>query len=179
MAKKELTLKLLVTLICSLALMGCDDSTKEKDKAVAEAAEVKTVLAKVRGDLERIQSERDSLTAKTNRISEELEKAKLQLALVVQANDELQEQVGELAEERDAAIARAEDAQAAIEKLMAQLQEEMEKVSELQGQVEQLEADFAEPDEGLGEESYEDSNEIEDSNEMVDEEPNEGTTEET
>ena len=85
--------RFLTVLACSLVIMGCKDE-QEKNKALAEAAEARTSLAKVMADLTRAKSEIADL-------KEELEAAK-------ETHNELQEQAEPLVGERDIAMAAAE-----------------------------------------------------------------------
>jgi chromosome segregation ATPase len=85
--------------------MGCKDE-QEKKKALAEAAEARTSLAKVMAELTRARSEIADL-------KEELETAK-------ETHNELQEQSQPLAGERDFAMAEVEKAQEKINNMTAQ-----------------------------------------------------------
>ena len=132
-SKKILILIFLAIFLCSLlSLTGCKDA--EREQAVAEAAEAKEGLIKVKADLAKIMSERDSL--------------KLELTAVTDARDKLQaavdhaknikEQLSGLTEERDTAIAKATEAQSIVEKLKSQLAEQIQKVTGLEGQNKKL-----------------------------------------
>lgn len=116
--------RFLTVLACSLVLMGCEDD-EEKKKALAEAAEARTSLAKVKADLTRAKSEIAYL-------KEELEAAK-------QTNNELQEQAEPLVGERDFAMAAAEKAQEKIKNLTAQLNEQAENERILRKDIQELE----------------------------------------
>jgi DNA repair exonuclease SbcCD ATPase subunit len=131
--KQKLTIILLSLLLCSLfGLVGCRDA--EKENAIAEAAAVKTDLAKVKADLVSIMAERDGL--------------KLDLSAVTEARDKFQAMVGEikgakeqlagLAKERDTAIAKMKDAQSIVEKLKGQLAEQIQKITGIEGQNKKL-----------------------------------------
>lgn len=116
--------RFLTVLACSLVLMGCDDE-QEKKKALAEAAETRTSLAKVMADLTRAKSQIAYL-------KEELEAAK-------QTHNELQEQAEPLVGERDIAMAEAEKAQEKIKNLTAQLKEQAENERILRKDIQELE----------------------------------------
>ncbi|MFB0553327.1 MAG: hypothetical protein ACETWQ_08435 [Phycisphaerae bacterium] len=101
--------RFLTVLACSLLLMGCEND-EEKKKALAEAAEARTSLAKVMAELTRAKSEIADL-------KEELEAAK-------ETHNELKEQAEPLAGERDFAMAEVEKAQEKIKILTTQLNEQ-------------------------------------------------------
>ena len=103
--------RFLIVLACSLVLMGCKDE-QEKNKALAEAAEARTSLAKVMADLTRAKSEIADL-------KEEVEAAK-------ENHNELQEQSESLAGERDFAMAEVEKAQEKIKNLTAKFNDQAE-----------------------------------------------------
>ena len=139
MTKKKLTIKVLILLLCSLVLAGCDNSVEERDKAVAEAEKAKTELAQVKAELEETQSERDELKENLATVSENWEKANSELTAVKQAHDDLLEQVNELTDERDSAIDQAKDAKATIEKEKdGDIRELVEWAKELQATIEDL-----------------------------------------
>jgi chromosome segregation ATPase len=115
--------RFLTVLACSLALMGCED--EEKKKALAEAAETKMSLAKVKADLTMAKSQ-------VAYLKEELEAAK-------ETRNELQEQAEPLVGERDIAMAAAEKAQERIKNLTAQLNEQAEKEGILRKDIKELE----------------------------------------
>lgn len=116
--------RFLTVLACSLALMGCKDE-QEKKKALTEAAETRTSLAKVKADLTMAKSQIAYL-------KEELETAK-------EAHNELQEQAEPLVGERDIAIAAAEKAQEKIKNLIAQLSEQAGNEGMLRNEIKELE----------------------------------------
>ena len=116
--------RFLTVLTCSLALMGCKDE-QEKTKALAEAAEARTALAKVMAELTRAKSQIAYL-------KEALEAAKV-------THNELQEQAGPLSGERDFAMAEAEKAQEKIKNLIAQLNEQAENERILRKDIKELE----------------------------------------
>jgi len=152
MKKGKLTIMFLVVLGCSLILAGCDGGEKEKDEAIAEAAEARANLAKAQVALAKTEKEKDNL--------------KSELAAVTQAQEELQYQVTELTVERDAAIAKAKDAQAIVEGLREQLREKTEEIreleewnKELQATIQELQGRSEQIDEQMGEELYEEPNE--------------------
>ncbi len=116
--------RFLTVLACSLALMGCKDE-QEKQKALAEAAEAKMSLAKVKADLTMAKSQIAYL-------KEELEAAK-------ETRNELQEQAEPLVGERDIAMAAAEKAQERIKNLTAQLNEQAQKEGILRKDIQELE----------------------------------------
>jgi chromosome segregation ATPase len=109
-------------LSCALVLGGCRD--KEKQQALARAAEAELTLSKVKANLMRAESEVASL-------KEESGAAK-------SARDELAEQVKQLTSERDNAIAQTAGGQDAVKKLASQLSDQINKAAELQNQVTQL-----------------------------------------
>ena len=116
--------RFLTVLACSLVLMGCEDE-QEKKKALAEAAETRMSLAKVKADLTRAKSEIAYL-------KEELEAAK-------ETHNELQEQAEPLVGERDFAMAAVEKAQEKIKNLTAQLNEQAESAGMLRKDIKELE----------------------------------------
>ncbi len=90
---------LLLTFACLLTLFGCDDI--EKQKALAEAEQAKTQLAKLQADLEKNQSERDTFKVDVTKMSESLREAEAKLAEVTQARDDLKDQINEINVSRD------------------------------------------------------------------------------
>ena len=116
--------RFLIVLACSLVLMGCEDE-QEKKKALAEAAEARMSLAKVKADLTRAKSQIAYL--------------KDELEAVKQTRNELQEQAEPLVGERDFAIAAAEKAQERIKNLTAQLNEQAENEIMLRKDIQELE----------------------------------------
>ena len=132
MTKSKKNLAIIFLSILLFSLIGCKD-TKRED-AIAEAAEAKTELAKIKESLASIMSERDDL--------------KFELASVKDAHDKLQamaeqaanveEQLAGLVEERDSAIAKATEAQSMVEKLKSQLAEQLQKITGLEGQNKKL-----------------------------------------
>ena len=101
MKKGKLTIMFLAVLGCSLILAGCDGGEKEKDEAIAEAAEARANLAKAQVALAKTEKEKDNL--------------KSELAAAIEARAKLQEQVSELAKGRDEAVAKAKIAEEQVE----------------------------------------------------------------
>lgn len=147
-SKEKLTVIFLSVLLCSLfSLIGCKDA--EKEQAVAEAAETKIELTKVKALLAGATSDLDGL--------------KLKMATVVEARDKLQtalEQAGKikdqlagLTEQRDAAIAKATEAQGLVEKLKGQLAEQVKKAVGLESQNKKLQEMLGELKKSIGTEA--------------------------
>jgi len=125
MTTRLLILEFLAVLACLLVPIGCED--KDKKKALAEAAEAKILLAKVKADLSKAKN-------KIADLEEELEAIK-------EIHDELQKQVEQRAGERDTAIAVAEQTLAKIKDLTAQSDGQVESVGILlHNEIEQLKA---------------------------------------
>ena len=120
MKKQKLILTFLAALSCCLVLAGCEGKT---------AAE----LEAAKSELTKAQKERDTLTAEIAKISETLEKTKLELAAAKEASTP-EEQLSKLTKERDEAIADAKKAQETISTLNTQLQEQTQKLTDLQDQ---------------------------------------------
>jgi tRNA/tmRNA/rRNA uracil-C5-methylase (TrmA/RlmC/RlmD family) len=91
-------------------LAGCKATAKERDNAVAEAEKAKAELAKAEAIIEEIRSEREKLKEYFDIIFENWEKANSELVVVIQAHDDLLDQVKALTKERDSAIVQAKDA---------------------------------------------------------------------
>lgn len=89
----------LFTFACLLTLIGCDDI--EKQKALAEADQAKAQVAKLQDTLDKTQSEKDNFKAGVTKLSDSLREAEAKLADVVQARDNLKDQISEITTSRD------------------------------------------------------------------------------
>ena len=137
--KKKVMILFLGLLCFSIGLTGCKDA--EKEKAVAEAAEAKSELTKVKGVLEETQIERDTLKAKVVEVSESLQMAQTKIDSLLEINNQagdMKDKVADLTRERDAEITKTAEAQTLVETLKSQLQEQILKVTGLEGQNQKL-----------------------------------------
>jgi uncharacterized protein (DUF3084 family) len=153
MVKGEIIVRLATTLFFLFALAGCDRSTEERDRAIAQAQGLRAELVKAQTALEEIQGETDKLRvnltitseeladAQTERdelkenlavISKELESTKLKLASAMQTQDDLEYQIAELTRQQNAAITSGQEDQSMIERLASQLEEKDGTISELE-----------------------------------------------
>ena len=130
MIKEKLPIIFLAVLGCSLILAGCDRSKKEREEAIAEAAEARANFAKAQVVLAKTEKEKNIL--------------KSELAAAIEARAKLHEKVSELAKGRDGAVAKAKIAEEQVENLTGQLKEQMEKFSKLQEQNKKLQATIEE-----------------------------------
>jgi predicted nucleic acid-binding Zn-ribbon protein len=160
MTKAKLIVNLTTLLICLLVVNGCDRSAKERNKALAEAEKAKAELAEVNALLSKAQRERDWLKEEMDRIYEEWEQDRSNLAAsVAQAEGELQNMVDRLTQERDIAIARAKTAEASVKRLNNEIRELEEWNRELQATIQQFQGQIEQMYEQAGEELYGEPNE--------------------
>ena len=137
--KKKVMVLLLGLLCFSIGLTGCKNT--EKEKAVAEAAEAKLELTRIKGVLEETQIERDNLKAKVVEVSESLGMAQTKIDSLLEANNQvgdMKDKIAELTTERDSGITKTAEAQTLVETLNGQLQEQILKVTGLEGQNKKL-----------------------------------------
>ena len=134
---KKVFMLLLTIGVVSLGLMGCDDA--EKEKAIAEAAEAKVELRKVKAELADTITERDTAESKATRLQTMVDKLTSQSTEQTQKvtdiegnNKTLQEKIVALTQGRDSAIANATSGQAIVEKLKSQLAEQAQKITGLE-----------------------------------------------
>lgn len=137
--KKNVMILLFGLLCFSIALTGCKNT--EKEKAVAEAAEAKLELTRVKGLLEETEIERDNLKAKVVEVSDSLKTAQTKidgfLETTNQAGD-IKDKLAELTKQRDAETAKVTETKSMVEKLKSQLAEQVQKITGLEGQNKKL-----------------------------------------
>lgn len=141
MPKSKIILNLLILLLCSLVLAGCNRRKKDADKAIAEAEHLKAKLEILNATLERTISEKQDITKELEVVLEELEQTKLKAVAALKLCQDLQSRITALTTERDSAIAAAGDAKAMSTKLNQQLTEEAEEVLELDESADELQID--------------------------------------
>ena len=137
----RIVFNVITVLLCVLVLSGCDNS--EKEKALAQAAEAKASLLKIKTELIRTKAERDSIRDRLNE--------------TIEARDELAQQLKELNEDYDEVITETDTAdeelgksREAIQILMSQMLEQTKKLNQLENQnsglkatIEQLQTELA------------------------------------
>ena len=142
---KTLTVVFFAMFLCSLfSLTGCDDP--EKENAVAEAAEAKTALSKVKETMAGIVSERDNLKLKLTTVTEARDKLKT----AVEKAKEIKGQLAGITKQRDEALAKMADAQTTIANLKSKLSGHIQKITGLEGQNKKLLDMIAELKKNLG-----------------------------
>jgi chromosome segregation ATPase len=99
MSKWKWIPKFVVIVTFLLTPIGCEDI--EKQKALAEAEQLKEQLAKLQITLEKTQSEKDALQSTATKLSKSLQKAESELAEANHTRDSLQNRISEITTSRD------------------------------------------------------------------------------
>ena len=163
--------RLLVILLCFLALSGCRERNEERRKAFEEAMKTKTELMRTKLMLEKVLRERDQLREDFDAVAEQREKTDSEFAVSTANLGQLENRVVELNQQRSTAVSRIEEALNTIKSLKNELAEKTAQIQELtqlnaelqaaldESQQESSEAQEEEAPEETGEEATEEVSE--------------------